>query len=151
VRILIIIVWFFCFSPSINGQEVFVYNSSGGSSSNSDFVVISSFAEPITSIGSNVENGFLSFKKYPINLSQKNITENNQVKIYPSSTEDFLYVESFQLFELIVYNGVGQKIETHSINVGVNRINISKYSTGIYYLKLNNDFENVPSFKIIKN
>lgn len=70
-------------------------------------------------------------------LSIENITENNNLIIYPNPTKgdiNIIYPKEFGATKIVIYNSKGKRIFTS--NKAISIINLSKYSKGIYYLKI---------------
>jgi hypothetical protein len=93
-------------------QQVYVYNTAGSSSVSSDFIVVSSFSEPITSISSKVENGFL-FKNRHFPYKEDHFA------IYPNPSSDFIFIELGLNTDLIIYNSIGQIVLNKRLSIGV--------------------------------
>jgi len=124
-------------------QQVYVYNTAGASSNSSDFRVVSSFSEPITSIGNNIEHGFLYKKRHLL------FTEDH-FAIYPNPSSDFIFVEVGLNTDLILYNSIGQVVLNRRISAGLNQIVLTDYANGIYYLILFNEKLTIKGHKILK-
>ncbi|TJY37382.1 T9SS type A sorting domain-containing protein [Pontimicrobium aquaticum] len=83
-------------------------------------------------------------------LSTDNFISNKNVRIYPNPFNDFvnIHLESNSKFE--VYNLLGKRILTQSINKGNSKINISEYEAGVYIFKIMNETGQIKTMKIIK-
>mgnify|MGYP000383055102 CR=1 FL=1 len=88
---------------------------------------------------------------------QLSTLSNNQyliknISIIPNPAKNIVTVEANVFFNKIeIFNTLGQKIETKIFNKSNNqKINLSKYNTGIYYLKISNEkYSTIKS--VIKN
>ena len=81
-------------------------------------------------------------------LSLENDLEHqeNEVKIYPNPTNDFLYFNSSQkIISIIIYNEIGQEIKRVN-SVSENKIDLSNLKSGLYIIK----FLNMNNEKIVK-
>jgi hypothetical protein len=124
-------------------QQVYVYNSAGSSSVSSDFIVVSSFSEPITSISSKVENGFL-FKNRHFPYKEDHFA------IYPNPSSDFIFIEVGLNTDLIIYNSIGQIVLNKRLSIGLNQVYVTDFANGIYYLMLLNEELSIKGHKILK-
>ncbi len=79
----------------------------------------------------------------PISLGL-DIVSNESFKLYPNPVEDYLYIQSSDttIKNIDIYNILGKKIYSISSE---NRLDMSSYSAGIYFVKINNS-----TFKIVK-
>ena len=79
----------------------------------------------------------------PISLGL-DIVSNESFKLYPNPVEDYLYIQSSDttIKNIDIYNILGKKIYSTSSE---NRLDMSSYSAGIYFIKINNS-----TFKIFK-
>ena len=79
----------------------------------------------------------------PISLGLDSVS-NESFKLYPNPVEDHLYIQSSDttIKNIDIYNILGKKIYSTSSE---NRLDMSSYSAGIYFVKINNS-----TFKIVK-
>ena len=79
----------------------------------------------------------------PISLGLDSVS-NESFKLYPNPVEDYLYIQSSDttIKNIDIYNILGKKIYSTSSE---NRLDMSSYSAGIYFVKINNS-----TFKIVK-
>ena len=79
----------------------------------------------------------------PISLGLDSVS-NESFKLYPNPVEDYLYIQSSDttIKNIDIYNILGKKIYSTSSE---NRLDMSSYSAGIYFIKVNNS-----TFKIFK-
>ena len=79
----------------------------------------------------------------PISLGL-DIVSNESFKLYPNPVEDYLYIQSSDttIKNIDIYSILGKKIYSTSSE---NRLDMSSYSAGIYFIKVNNS-----TFKIFK-
>jgi len=79
----------------------------------------------------------------PISLGLDSVS-NESFKLYPNPVEDYLYIQSSDttIKNIDIYSILGKKIYSTSSE---NRLDMSSYSAGIYFVKINNS-----TFKIVK-
>ena len=69
-------------------------------------------------------------------LSLNDIEKENQIVIYPNPTQDVLhYKASKNVYKIVVFNALGQVVDTQIFNQKSGIINMTKYSTGLYLTK----------------
>jgi len=76
-----------------------------------------------------------------------------ELKLYPNPTSDFIKIDNQQNLKLSVeiYSNLGKLLYSNELNTANNRIDLSNYSKGIYYLKLlENDTKRYNSYKLQK-
>ncbi len=88
-------------------------------------------------------------KNYTVTL---NILEKN-LEVFPNSVTDELYIRSLGAIHLQVYNVYGELLLDTALDTGLNPINFSKYSQGIYFVHI--EFisacqQTVRTYKIVK-
>jgi hypothetical protein len=79
----------------------------------------------------------------PISLGLDSVS-NETFKLYPNPVEDHLYIQSSDttIKNIDIYNILGKRIYS---STSENRLDMSSYSAGIYFVKINNS-----TFKIVK-
>jgi hypothetical protein len=79
----------------------------------------------------------------PISLGLDSVS-NESFKLYPNPVEDHLYIQSSDttIKNIDIYNILGKRIYS---STSENRLDMSSYSAGIYFVKINNS-----TFKIVK-
>ena len=86
------------------------------------------------------------------NYYPSNVVENNEndIKIYPNPTDDFINIEnpSDSEYSIGIYNDKGQKLISKS-SFGISNINVSDLPCGLYIITINSNYRNY-NFKLIK-
>lgn len=86
-------------------------------------------------------------KQVQINVLKVPEFNNDQfVSVYPTCFQEMFFIKSDKDLNGIIFNSLAQKIYDCKISSGVNTIDLSNYSSGIYYLNLNNQI-----YKLVKN
>jgi hypothetical protein len=94
----------------------------------------------------------------PITIILKNTTginsteEESKIEIYPNPTPNELTIRNNenQPIQFTLYNSLGVKIIDETLTEKASKINISSYSSDIYFYRVNNDKRLIMSGKIIK-
>lgn len=114
--------WYKYTFPSVNSLNVIFNNGSGGVGTNQ--------TPDITNVTSDI--------RYIWNtgiLASNEVQKPKIVQLYPNPVKDILSLKSGQKFlKYAIYDGAGNLVEQKELNN--NQINVSKFSTGMYYLKL---------------
>jgi hypothetical protein len=75
----------------------------------------------------------------------------NQIKVYPSPTEDFITLEGItQLSNVEISNSSGQLVFNTAVAKN-GTIDISHFQSGIYFLRIVNDRDKLEIHKVVKN
>lgn len=83
-------------------------------------------------------------------LSLDDIHENVSVKVYPNPASNFITIKSdFEIDNVEIYNLVGKRIFSNKNLENEENINISKFKSGLYFLKISSNNE-IHAEKIIK-
>jgi hypothetical protein len=144
VRFLILFYTFFLFAFNAKGQLIYVYNSSGGSSEYSQFTYLSSISEPVTSVGENIENGFLRSLDNILNIAEDTFF------VSPNPTYDEIIIEIGLDAQISIINSIGQMVFSANLTKGYNRINLAHISCGVYIVYLNNFKSKNNNVKLVK-
>ncbi len=84
---------------------------------------------------------------------QGKIQNQKSIRVYPNITDDKVFVEldsESGKMKYSIFNSYGQLVGQDIVNETVNCINISNYSSGIYYLIIHSNTKDPQSFKLIK-
>jgi len=81
------------------------------------------------------------------NILSNQISTIEDLNVFPTMTSDVVYITSNQneKYNIYVYNTLGQKIQSVEQQ---NQINLSQNTSGIYFLKIENEYSN-KTFKVI--
>lgn len=77
------------------------------------------------------------------------------IELYPNPVVDLLNVEwqsNLQITQIMLFDGTGKMLQLKKVNEGTTRetFNLSTYSSGMYYVRLFDVFQQSKSYKIIK-
>ncbi len=75
---------------------------------------------------------------WPVGITQY-INEKTQLEVYPNPTSSTLYIKSTSNSKRELFNSIGQLLFTTKEN----EIDVSKYSKGVYYLKVASKFKKI--------
>lgn len=86
------------------------------------------------------------------NVSVKDVKQNKEFSFYPNPAKDELFLKYYskESFQVEVYNILGSKVKTFTLNGGQANVNIEDLSNGIYFLRFKDD-EKVISKTFTKN
>lgn len=85
-------------------------------------------------IGTNPKHGYELWKWNETSSNIQKTKTNNFKKIYPNPANDLLYVELDQAVNAKILNNMGVEILSQQLNIGLNSINVSHMSNGMYYI-----------------
>lgn len=69
----------------------------------------------------------------------EDIGESNGIAVYPNPAKDLVQLKGLDSdYDYVIYNAVGQKIQSGRVNGVMNTINVNGCSKGVYYLEMKN-------------
>ncbi len=85
-------------------------------------------------------------------VAVKEVKQNKEFSFYPNPAKDELFLKYFskESFQVEIYNILGSKVKTFTLNGGQANVNIEELSNGIYFLRFKDD-EKVISKTFTKN
>jgi hypothetical protein len=114
--------WYKYTFPSVTALNVIFNNGSGGVGTNQ--------TPDITNVTSDI--------RYVWNtgiLASNEVQKPKTVQLYPNPVKDILTLKSEKkILKYAIYDGAGNLVEQKELTN--NQMNVSKFSTGMYYLKL---------------
>jgi len=73
------------------------------------------------------------------NVGVQEVEHNNHISVYPNPAVDQLSVTLNKNAEMTIYNIMGQAVLTVEGKAGVNTLDISNLTSGIYFISAGND------------
>jgi hypothetical protein len=80
-------------------------------------------------------------------VRQVKFAHDNEILVFPSVTNNFVYIQSGKEMRAELYNISGVRLETVLIR-GTSNFDMSKYPTGVYFIRVVSEYK---TFKIIKH
>ena len=74
----------------------------------------------------------------------------SKLTVYPNPSSDVFSINSDSRSSLVVYDLIGKIIKSENINLGITKLDLSKYPSGIYLMKVTNDSNQTKTMKLIK-
>lgn len=142
-------------SITISAQQV--VSSSGGYQSATGVTLSWSLGEPVIETFSS-GSIILTHGIHQSKLSATPVTDllfpGIALKVFPNPTQDFVIVQFKELFKNVhcsLFDLTGKMLESKLITEAETRINMIKYPSGIYILKLyNSQQQTIQNFRIVK-
>jgi len=79
--------------------------------------------------------------------SKQSIISASLINIYPNPTNDFLYFNTNDIFDIKIYDIMGKLVLNQKTIIGKNKIDVNNLKSGIYIIKSNNN----ENYKFVKN
>ena len=83
-------------------------------------------------------------------LGTESFAFNSKLSVYPNPSSDVFSINSDTRGNLVVYDLIGKIIKSENINLGITKLDLSKYPSGIYLMKVTNDSNQTKTMKLIK-
>ncbi|WP_394775347.1 T9SS type A sorting domain-containing protein [Flavobacterium sp.] len=83
-------------------------------------------------------------------LARPDFDPTSQLNVYPNPSRDVFNIQTESNAKIEVYDNLGKEIKKEKINQGISKLDMSKYPTGIYLLKITNENDQVKTVKIVK-
>lgn len=96
----------------------------------------------ITNYSANPKNLNISFNILKSTVGIENETKST-IEIYPNPNEGTFNIVSAKADDYILYNQLGEVIQSGKIEKGINKINSTTFIKGVYILKLNQTFKKI--------
>ena len=109
--------------------------------------------ETISSGDYQLTQGFHQ-SEYEISTTVQNPDFNTNIKIYPNPTKDFLIVNVSEVLpanEILVFDQNGKIILQKNIHSSNEKIDLTSYANGLYYIQVLSGKIKVKEFKVVKN
>lgn len=84
-------------------------------------------------------------------LGNNNFDFSSKLSIYPNPSNDVFSINSDARGEIVVYDLIGKTIKTENIDLGITKLDLSNYPSGIYLMKMTNESNESKTIKLIKN
>jgi hypothetical protein len=139
-------------SLSVTAQEV--VSTQGDSYSNASGSIDFTIGEVIINTGTDGTNDLTQgFHQTNWNfLGVEDFAPNYEAIIYPNPTEDVLNIRTstFENVTYTLYDALGKRVMQDKLSAEQTPIQVSQLAPGSYSLTLNNETQNLKTFKLIK-
>src|SRR5690606_5973127 len=144
------VVAYYKFNQGFDAANNAAITTATDSSGNGNNGTLTNFA--LTGITSNWQSGsaITTGNTCSLVLSNSNF-ETNKLNIYPNPSNGIFTINSEEVLDIKVYDLIGKLIYSNKVNSGINQIDISNYSNGIYLLQYSTTSGKTNSMKLIKN
>ncbi|MFZ0595886.1 MAG: T9SS type A sorting domain-containing protein [Flavobacterium sp.] len=83
-------------------------------------------------------------------LARPDFDTTSRLNVYPNPSHDVFNIQTESNAKIEVYDNLGKEIKNEKITQGISKLDMSRYPTGIYLLKITNENDQVKTVKIIK-
>lgn len=147
---LLIFITFFVIN-SVKAQTLLFTYDAAGNQIQRELVIIS-----VNSITSTNNVNETEQEQETLLPKSNSINDNSTIiELYPNPVVDLLNVEwqsNLQITQIMLFDSMGRMLQLKKVNEGTIKetFNLSSYSSGIYYIRLFDAFQQSKSYKIIK-
>lgn len=157
-KMLFLLFGFFCgfhllLCQSIQNNAI---TSSGNSLTSGNLQLDFSIGEFVTETFQNTNGDILTQGFHQPLLTTTGITETNifsDISVYPNPAGESVFIKipvHYRLMKIQIYDSSGKLLNTIHQKQGLNQINLTTLSSGIYYLRLTSQKQKQKTFKVIK-
>ncbi|MCD0467277.1 T9SS type A sorting domain-containing protein [Flavobacterium sp. ENC] len=75
----------------------------------------------------------------------------SDLRIYPNPSHDVFNIQIGSTAKVDVYDNLGKQIRSENVSEGTSKLDLSEYPTGMYFLKITNENNEVKTVKVLKN
>ena len=83
-------------------------------------------------------------------LGDQNFEFSSNISVYPNPSGDMFSINSDTRGSIVIYDLIGKTIKSENIDLGITKLDLSKYPSGIYFMKVTNDKNQTKNIKLIK-
>ncbi|WP_395047208.1 SBBP repeat-containing protein [Flavobacterium sp.] len=83
-------------------------------------------------------------------LSTSDFEYSSKLTVYPNPSSDIFTINSDTSGTIVVYDLIGKIIKTENLDLGITKLDLNNYSSGIYLMKVTNDNNQTKTVKLIK-
>jgi hypothetical protein len=83
-------------------------------------------------------------------LGTESFAFNSKLSVYPNPSSDVFSINSDTRGTIVVYDLIGKIIKSENIDLGITKLDLSKYPSGLYFMKVTNDSNQTKTMKLIK-
>ena len=84
-------------------------------------------------------------------LSTNNFEFTSSLSVSPNPSSDVFSVNSDTRGSIVIFDLIGKTIKSENMNLGITKLDLSKYPSGIYLMKVTNDKNQTKNIKLIKH
>ncbi|WP_395047209.1 T9SS type A sorting domain-containing protein, partial [Flavobacterium sp.] len=74
----------------------------------------------------------------------------SKLTVYPNPSSDVFSINSDSRGIIVVYDLIGKIIKSETIDLGITKLDLSNYPSGLYLMKVTNDSNQTKTMKLIK-
>ncbi|MEP6803291.1 MAG: T9SS type A sorting domain-containing protein, partial [Flavobacterium sp.] len=83
-------------------------------------------------------------------LARPDFDTTSILNVYPNPSRDVFNIQTESNAKIEVYDNLGKEVKNEKITQGISKLDMSRYPTGIYLLKITNENDQIKTVKIIK-
>ncbi len=83
-------------------------------------------------------------------LGNENFNFNSKFTVYPNPFSDVFYINSDSRGSFVVHDLIGKIIKKETIDLGITKLDLSNYPTGVYLMKVINENNETKTVKLVK-
>ncbi len=130
----------FLYLGNYSNHGIYRYNNGANSLANTNFTSVydNFLTTPIGvfAIGVNSTYGYELWKWEDVTTNIEKVVSKNVFKVYPNPTDHVIHVDVMGQSSMVIYNTMGVKVYAQLLDAGVNKVDVSALSNGLYYISV---------------
>ncbi|WP_394760337.1 LamG-like jellyroll fold domain-containing protein [Flavobacterium sp.] len=144
------LVAYYKFNQGIDNASNTTINTLTDSSGNSNTGTLNNFTLAGTTSNWIGTGGVTTGNTCSTFLNAADFEFSSKLSVYPNPSSDVFSINSETRGNIVVYDLIGKIIKSETIDLGITKLDLSKYPRGIYLMKVTNDNNETKTMKLIK-
>ncbi|WP_395060081.1 SBBP repeat-containing protein [Flavobacterium sp.] len=141
---------YYQFNQGQNGADNSTINTLTDASGNGNTGTLTNFARSGTTSNWVLPGGVTTGNACSPFLSTSDFEFSSKLTIYPNPSSDIFTLNSETRGNIVVYDLIGKIIKSETIDLGITKLDLNNYPSGIYLMKVTNDNNQTKTMKLIK-
>jgi hypothetical protein len=144
------LVAYYKFNQGIDNASNTTINTLTDSSGNTNTGTLNGFTLTGTTSNWTGTGGVTTGNTCSTYLAMNDFDFSSKLSVYPNPSSDVFSINSDTNGKIVVYDLIGKIIKSENIDLGITKLDLSNYPSGIYLIKVTNDSNQTKTMKLIK-
>ena len=141
---------YYKFNQGIDNASNSTINTLTDSTGNNNTGTLNNFT--LTGATSNwiASGGVTTGNTCPTYLNTNDFEFSSKLSVYPNPSNDIFTINSDSRGNIVIYDLIGKIIKSENLDLGITKLDLNNYPSGIYLMKVTNDANQTKTMKLIK-